>query len=128
MFMGRWSMTHGWAEFIRTRFTKRSEFVSADARQSSHDPRTYEMLSGAGPQLNVQTPDRALTSPRTRDFEHSDAKDNYYYNNTRSYVTPISSFSQPRRPTQSRDWDPRATHAGPMTTKEFDLKISQLPD
>ncbi|KAJ9615864.1 hypothetical protein H2200_001941 [Cladophialophora chaetospira] len=127
MFFGRWSMAQGWAEFFRTKLFRKSEFVSADARRLSNDPRTYEMLGGAGPQLNIKTPDRALTSPRTREFDAVDTKQDYY-NSTRSYITPVTSFSQPRPPTQHKDWDPRATHAGPMTTKEFDLKISQLPD
>ena len=120
-------MARGWAEFFRTRLFRKNEFVSADARRLSNDPRTYEMLSGTTPQLNIKTPDRAWTSPQTRGFDMVDTKEGYY-TATRTYVTPISSFSLPRPPTQQKDWDPRATHAQPMTTKEFDLKISQLPD
>ncbi|EXJ56654.1 hypothetical protein A1O7_06998 [Cladophialophora yegresii CBS 114405] len=127
MFMGRWSMTHGWAEFFRTKLFRKSEFVSADARRLSNDPRTYEMLSAATPQLNIQPPDRALSGPRMKEFEHADAKQDFYAS-ARTYVTPVSSFSQPKAPIQHRDWDPRATHARPMTTQEFDWKISQLPD
>jgi hypothetical protein len=120
-------MTHGWAEFFRRKLFRKSEFVSADARRLSNDPRTYEMLSAATPQLNIQTPDRVLTSPRMKEFELGDGKPDPYAS-TRAYVTPASSFSRPMAPNQHKDWDPRATHAQPMTTKEFDLKISQLPD
>lgn len=67
MFLGRWSMLHGWLELFRTKFgRKKNEFVSADARHLSNDPRTYEMLSGTGTQLNIRTPDRVL-SPNPRE-------------------------------------------------------------
>jgi hypothetical protein len=125
--MGRWSMTHGWIEFFRTKLFRKNEFVSADARRLSNDPRTYEMLNGATQQLNIQPPDRALTDPRTRDYETGDVKLDPY-TTARAYVTPVQSFSGPRPPTQHKDWDPKASYAQPMTTKEFDLKISQLPD
>ena len=119
-------MIHGWKEFFRTKLFRKNEFVSADARRLSNDPRTYEML-GAATQLNIKTPDRALTSPRTRTFDHRDTKQDLYAP-ARAYVTPVSSFSGPRAPMQQKEWDPKASYAQPMTTKEFDLKISQLPD
>ncbi|KIX99037.1 uncharacterized protein Z520_05498 [Fonsecaea multimorphosa CBS 102226] len=125
MFMGRWSMTHGWAEFFKTKLLRKSEFVSADARRFSNDPRTYEMLSGATPQLNIQTPDRALTSPRMRtEFSPTDTKENLY-GSARAYVTPVSSYSHPTPPSQHKDWDPKSTHAKPMdpSGKGFELNI-----
>lgn len=104
-------MTHGWAEFFTTKFLRKNEFVSADARRLSIDPRTYEMLSGATPQLNIKTPDRALTSPKTRTSftPELDAKD--YFGGARAYVTPLSSYSYPTPPVQQKDWDPKSTHA-----------------
>lgn len=123
-------MTHGWRELFRTKLFKKSEFVSADARRLSNDPRTYEMLGGTTHQLNITTPDRAMTNPTPRDFELTDAKQNPY-GVARAYVTPVASYSQPRPPVVHKDWDPSATHARPMepmTTKEFDLKIASYPD
>ena len=120
-------MIHGWAEFCRMKLFRKNEFVSADARRVSVDPRTYEMLSGAGPRLNIKTPDRALTSPKSKEYGSTDTKQEPYVS-ARTYVTPISSFSGPRPPTHHQDWNPKASYAQPMTTKEFDLKISQLPD
>ena len=39
-------MFHGWKDLIQRRLMHKNEFVSADARRFSADPRTYEMLSG----------------------------------------------------------------------------------
>ena len=130
MFMGRWSMTHGWIDLIRTKLFRKNEFVSADARRFSNDHRTYEMLGGDGPQLNIKTPDRAITMPRTKEYEIGALKSSDPYATVRAYTTPIQSFSGHRPPTTTlhKDWDSKATYAQPMTTKEFDLKISQLPD
>ncbi|KIW22884.1 uncharacterized protein PV07_11134 [Cladophialophora immunda] len=127
MFMGRWSMALGWAEFFRTKLFRKSEFVSADARRFSNDPRTYEMLSGATPQLNIKTPDRALTSPRMRtEFSPTDTKQELY-GSARAYVTPVSSYSHPTPPNQHKDWDPRLTHAKPMDLSGKAVELNIYP-
>jgi hypothetical protein len=112
-------MAHGWLELFRTRLFRKNEFVSADARRLSNDPRTYEMLSGAtGLQLNP--PDRAYRSPRTKtEFTMLDPKQDV---SSRAYVVPVSSYSQPTAP--NREWDPRATHAKSTSgSKEFDASV-----
>ncbi len=121
MFLGRWSMLHGWLELFRTKFgRKKNEFVSADARHLSNDPRTYEMLSGTGTQLNIRTPDRVLSpNPREGMSPGPDLKQDYL-GTARAYVNPVSSYSYPRPPSQQKDWDPRSTHASPGVA--YDMK------
>jgi len=112
-------MVDGWKEMVRTHLRAPNEFVSADARRLSKDPRTYEMLgSAAGPQL--KTPERAVISPySTTDTSFSPEQDSKteYFDKPRAYVIPISSYSSPRPPSSSaaREWDPRATHARGVT-------------
>ncbi|EXJ88244.1 hypothetical protein A1O1_05174 [Capronia coronata CBS 617.96] len=125
MFLGRWAMAHGWMEFFRTKVRRQNEFVSADARRLSIDPRTYEMLSGTGPQLNIQTPDRVLTSPQSQSIfsPEPDSKQDRF-SPARAYVNPQTSYSYPRPPSQLKEWDPRSTHARPGEIgKGFDTKI-----
>ncbi|KIX02751.1 uncharacterized protein Z518_08693 [Rhinocladiella mackenziei CBS 650.93] len=95
-----------------TKFRRNNEFVSADARRLSNDPRTYEMLSGTAPQLNIKSPDRVLTSPNPRPaFSPGPDSKQDYFGSARAYVNPVSSYSYPRVPSQNRDWDPKSTHA-----------------
>lgn len=125
IFLGRWSMILGWQDFIKTKLMPRHEFVSADARRLSNDPRTYEMLSSKStPNLNIKPPDRAVMSPgsmKSGPFSPQDEqRADYFGKATRAYVSPVSSYSSPRPPSlsQSREWDPRSTHAkgGPTAT------------
>jgi hypothetical protein len=46
-------MVLGWVDLFKRKLLKKSEFVSADARRFSNDPRTYEMLSGKANPLNM---------------------------------------------------------------------------
>jgi hypothetical protein len=127
MFLGRWSMAQGWAELLGSKLRRKNEFVSADARRFSDDPRTYEMLGGTGPhQLNVPPPDRVLTSPTPprpvfSPTPPADSKQEYF-TPARAYVNPVSSYSYPRPPSQHKDWDPRSTHAR-SNSKGYDLNI-----
>jgi len=125
IFLGRWSMIIGWIDLIKTKLIQRHEFVSADARRLSNDPRTYEMLSSRNPpSLNVKSPDRVVVSPSTTPFSPPSAEDqkaDYFGKAARAYVSPVQSYSAPRPPSvsQNREWDPRATHArggGPGAT------------
>lgn len=120
-------MILGWQDFIKTKLMPRHEFVSADARRLSNDPRTYEMLGSKGtPHLNIQSPDRAALSPnsmKSTPFSPQEEQKADYFGKatpTRAYVSPISSYSSPRPPSvsQAREWDPRSTHArgGPSAT------------
>lgn len=114
-------MLLGWKDLIKTRLIRRNEFVSADARRLSNDPRTYEMLSSRNtPNLNLKSPDRVVMSPNsmrnTTPFSpQEEGKADYFgkATNTRAYVSPVQSYSSPRPPStsQQREWDPRATHA-----------------
>lgn len=97
-------MVRGWMELFRTKFQRQHDFVSADARRLSNDPRTYEMLGGTGPQLNIQPPDRVATSP-----------------NPRSVSSPEPDLKQDR-------FGPARVRVSPDACRElgkgFDMKIS----
>ena len=122
MFFGRWSMVEGWKDFFRTRFRRKNEFVSADARPLPEDPRTYELLAGNQPTLKPTSPDRALTSPLARSpyTPEPDMKAEYF-GGARTYVNPVSNFSYPQTSAPGHDWDPRSTHAA---SSEFESKSS----
>ncbi|KIV90516.1 hypothetical protein PV10_07813 [Exophiala mesophila] len=104
VFFGRWSMVEGWKDFFRTRFRRKNEFVSADARPLPEDPH------------------RALTSPLARSpyTPEPDMKGDYF-GGARTYVNPVSNFSYPQTSAPGRDWDPRSTHAA---SSEFESKSS----
>jgi hypothetical protein len=115
LFLGRWSMVLGWIDLYKRRLMYRHEFVSADARRLSNDPRTYEMLDST-PQPNLKSPDAAVMSPlsshSTPFSPEGDSKDDYFARSTKAYLSPVQSFSTPRPPSSARrEWDPRATHA-----------------
>lgn len=115
-------MIDGWSEVIRSRLRRKNEFVSADARHLSNDPRTYEMLSGTGPQLNIRSPDRALSpNPRPMASPEPDPKQDYF-RSARTYVNPISSYSYPRPPSQQKDLDLRLGHSKPGEGNAFDAE------
>ena len=125
-------MVLGWIDLFKRRLMYRHEFVSADARRLSNDPRTYEMLSST-PQPNLKSPDAAVMSPLSSHGtpfspEEPDAKNDYFGRGTRAYLSPSQSFSTPRPPSSGRrEWDPRATHArgvrfpGSELSKTFDV-------
>lgn len=115
-------MLQGWKELLMSQLKRKNEFVSADARRFSNDPRTYEMLSGTGHQLNITSPDRVL-SPTSRGGVMSPEPDSKqdYTGGARAYVNPVTSYSYPRPPSQHRDWDPRETHARPDVA--YDMKV-----
>ena len=137
VFFGRWSMILGWKDLFKRKMKRKNEFVSADARQHSADPRTYEMLSGNAQPLNIQSPvrtfsgertSRAYKSPLERNsvsfnidgdikHDHYDAKGPYDAK-VRTYVSPVDSYSTPRPPSSGgrREWDPKMTHASSMET------------
>ncbi|EHY59374.1 G protein-coupled receptor gprM [Exophiala dermatitidis] len=96
MFLGRWSMTHGWIEFLRNKFPRRKEFVSADARRLSTDP--HRVMTNPNPRT-VLSPD-----PDTKQG---------YFDSAQAYISPVSSHSSPRSPSRSHNWNPRSTFAGP---------------
>jgi len=113
-------MVEGWRELIRTKLFRRNEFVSADARRLSNDPRTYEMLSSTTPQPNLKMPKPTLSSPNSSmatptPFSPSKGLENDdYFGREARYVSHSLSFSTPRPPSSSqngREWDPKATHA-----------------
>lgn len=119
LFLGRWSMFLGWVDFFKSTFTKRNEFVSADARRLSHDHHTYEMLSGPLSGSIIKSPESAVTSPREdwstpaeRMNPLAQNAPNDYFGQDKVYTSPMNSFSTPRPPSsaQTRGWDPKATY------------------
>ena len=95
-------MLHGWADLIKRHMIRSHEFVSADAKRLSNDPRTYEMLSSKSPESNLKSPDAVVMSPlSTRNAPFSsaaEAKSDYFGLEIKPYVSPISSFSAPKPP------------------------------
>lgn len=118
IFLGRWSMVLGWIDLVKRRVMYRHEFVSADARRLSNDPRTYEMLSSHS--TNLKSPDAVVMSPPTlRSPAFSPispdvvSKTDYFARDAKPYLGHTQSFSTPRPPSSGRhnNWDSRATHA-----------------
>ena len=122
-------MITGWREFFSSKFQRKNEFVSADARRFSDDPRTYELLSGNNPGLNIKSPDRAYASPLARSPYtpgQLDSKQDYF-NSARVYNNPVTSFSYPQPPSQNRDWDPISTHAISRSPEPKGYPMHKLP-
>ncbi|KAI9894523.1 MAG: hypothetical protein M1814_001877 [Vezdaea aestivalis] len=98
--LGRWSMITGWVDLFRTRFRRKTNFVSIDARRESINPRTYEML--ASPRSGVKSPDPLISaaSPQagyTPTLKESGGVD-YFDRHTSRYNSPHLSFSSPKAP------------------------------
>lgn len=118
-------MVLGWIDLFKRRLMYPHEFVSADARRLSNDPRTYEMLSSTS-QPNLKSPDAAVMSPlsshSTPFSPDADAKNDYFGRQTKAYLSPSQSFSTPRPPSSARrEWDSRATHARAVAYPGADL-------
>src|SRR2546421_404059 len=98
-------MVLGWIDLFKRRWVYRHEFVSADARRLSNDPRTYEMLTSTL-QPNLKSPDAAAMSPlsphSTPISPNADSKNDYFGRTTRAYLSPAQSFSTPRPPSSGR--------------------------
>ncbi|KAL8905531.1 MAG: hypothetical protein Q9171_006627 [Xanthocarpia ochracea] len=123
LFLGRASMIPAWIELIRSKFARKHDFVSVDARRYSANARPYEMITSPSQSAYTpKTPEAAVTSPsiggdtiavlspRTpQDHSTRDAK----------YVSPSMSFSTPRPPSSGRfhgrGWDPSDTYARPWS-------------
>ena|SRR2546429_6147039 len=90
LFLGRFSMITGWFGLIKSRFSRRREFVSVDARRFSNEPRTYEMLS-SGQKDALKSPESLMT-PTPNDsvpvhFSPSKGRDtNDYFGRDAQYV------------------------------------------
>ncbi len=104
MFTGWYTTVKGWIKPNR-------EFVSADARTFTKDPRSYEVLASGGKDANrAKTPDVLLTplSPAARTGRETPD----YFGREAKYQNPKQSFSSPRAPQGSqRAWNSNATHA-----------------
>ena len=124
-------MLIGWANYIRQLFTKKTDFVSVDARRFSNSPRNYEMISSAPPRTadsTIKVPEAVVTSPpskteydgisplaqspRSRSSQYTDSADYFskgfedYSTSTfgmdAEYKSPKLSFSTPRPPSAGR--------------------------
>lgn len=112
-------MFTAWVKYIRTKFTRKREFVSLDARRFSSDQRAYELLKlGAkptvvrSPAIDIASPAETYASPLAG--TRSGTPDYFAKEVHRHYKSPTMSFSSPTTPNQMaqrRDWDPRSTHA-----------------
>ncbi|EKJ75413.1 hypothetical protein NXS19_000631 [Fusarium pseudograminearum] len=102
LFLGRWSMVHGWMDLIKRPFVRsKKEFVSVDARVDvKSQPRSYEMLSrdsSAAVTPVYPTAKSPEDGRRTPD----------YFGSTARYHAPARSFSSPRPlPGQDADSSP----------------------
>src|SRR5271156_2711590 len=127
-------MIMGWIDLFKRRLMYRHEFVSADARRLSNDPRTYEMLDArVAPQPNLKSPEAAVVGSllvsSTPLPSYKDSKTDHFGHAGKKYRSPEQSFSTPRPPSvsQAREWDSRTTHArglaypGAELSKDFRL-------
>ncbi len=101
-------MVLGWIDLIKRRVASRHEFVSADARRLSNDPRTYEMLNPTtSPQTGIRSPEPAAKSPSSLSIgqmsPYVDQKTDYLGREAK-YSTPVTSFSSPRPPSANAGW------------------------
>ncbi|RMZ81210.1 hypothetical protein DV737_g2627, partial [Chaetothyriales sp. CBS 132003] len=124
LFFGRWSMILGWIDLFKRNWLRRKhEFVSADARRFSGDPR-YVSSPMASTDPYSTLPDKAysppLNIPPTLTWQSTlppkssglDAKDRSDGGQARVYVTPVDSYSVPR-PTSEfgpTDWAQKGLH------------------
>lgn len=95
-------MVAGWIDLFKRHFIRRNEFVSADARRLSADPRNYEMLKPAtSPSIGVRAPERVAMSPdsfsTTQMPPNGDHKIDFLGREAK-YQSPSTSFSSPRPP------------------------------
>ena len=127
-------MLVGWIDLIRRPFTKRTDFVSVDARGYSNNPKNYELITSPPTTSTIpKTPDPALTrSPRDHDAQSpaaaaaqsppspsSQYTNDYYFNkepgsknrqlsfslpHDADYKSPKLSFSTPRPPSAGRSF------------------------
>jgi hypothetical protein len=124
-------MFTGWVEWLRSKFSRNREFVSLDAKRSSRDQRTFELLRvGSNDHVTLHNPQTTtITSPtETMTSSSYGTKTSDYFSKdisisrtaSRDYTSPSMSFSSPRTPSQVigdprssriRDWDPTSTYA-----------------
>ncbi|KAL8682425.1 MAG: hypothetical protein Q9186_001546 [Xanthomendoza sp. 1 TL-2023] len=124
LFLGRASMIPGWIDLIRTRFARKHDFVSVDARRLSTNARPYEMMtSPPHSEYAPKTPEAVVTSPSidgdTLAVLSSQTPKEYSFTRDAKYVSPTMSFSTPRPPSSGRyhgrEWDPINTYARPWS-------------
>jgi hypothetical protein len=130
IFLLRSSMITGWIDLFKGLFVHRNEFVSADARPSVPDSRSYEMLSPN--RKSLKSPEPVITSPSSgisastlRFSESKSPNPSDYFGHDAKYTKPAYSFSAPRPPTAShgnttREWDPKSTFARSTSPYDYD--------
>lgn len=101
-------MVLGWIDLIKRRIARRHEFVSADARRLSNDPRTYEMLNPiTSPKTGIRSPEPVAMSPSSHSARqmspYADQKIDYFGREAK-YSSPSTSFSSPRPPSANAGW------------------------
>ncbi len=110
-------MLVGWIDLIRRPFTKRTDFVSVDARSYSNNPRNYEMItSPPTTSLMPKTPDPALTSPPP---DHKEVISPLPY-------SPTSPSSQYTNDYFNKEVDARSRHLSFSLPQEADYKSPKL--
>ncbi|KAJ5722025.1 hypothetical protein N7488_000060 [Penicillium malachiteum] len=133
-------MFAGWLDFIRTAFSRRHEFISADANDRfADDSKGFEMLTTTTVRtphpepynMRSPSPDRmagrspvdipsrvnslsSVQSPNRMNSPSPTFDRNVHFGQEARYVRPNMSFSGPRPPSSSqntREWDPSSTFA-----------------
>ena len=131
-------MLFGWINYFRQLFTRKTDFVSVDARRFSNSPRNYEMITSAPPRTadsTIKAPEPVVTSPppkaeyeglsplaqspRSRSSQYTNSVDYFgkdfgeYTNSTfgmdAEYKSPKLSFSTPRPPSAGRRFSNQST-------------------
>lgn len=105
-------MVLGWIDLVQRRLSRHNEFVSADAKSMSTDPRHYEILTPTIGNLGTTTtitslanrassPQAAATSPgslRATSPTYGGDQKTDHPGREAKYVSPSNSFSTPRLP------------------------------
>jgi hypothetical protein len=101
-------MVLGWIDLFKRRFTRPNEFVSADARRLSNDPRNYEMLNSiTSPQPGIKSPEPVAMSPGALEVSQKSPYGDHkidYFGREAQYTSPSTSFSSPRPPSSHGQW------------------------
>ncbi|KAF2674233.1 hypothetical protein BT63DRAFT_5292 [Microthyrium microscopicum] len=115
LLMIRSSLLSAWVDFFRSRFSRKREFVSLDAKRFSNDPRTIQMMEMHNTPNRVASANTALSGTDTISSKEPGEGSPYFAQShfERNYKQPRMSFSTPR-PLSShatRGWDGNDTQS-----------------
>jgi hypothetical protein len=125
LLMIRTTMWVGWKDLISSRFGRRKEFVSLDAKRDSSDPRIIPMMGMNSPNPRITsagTADTGETGRTTHSMDSSKGHKSPLFAQQqfeRTYRQPSGSFSVPRP--ESATNSPRPTYDGPEATSQWPI-------